>query len=200
MAATPNVLVASPKVQFSTVQGLIAFAKANPGKLSYASSGTGSTPHLAMELLKIRARIEVVHVPYKGLLPTDLLAGRVDVMFNILGNTLPHINSGALKVLAVGTEGRLAAFPDVAAVSETFPGFVSTTWFALVAPPRSSPEIAAKLSTAIAETLRLPDVTKRMQDLSLTPVGSTPAETAAFIQEERERWRNVIVSAGIKPD
>ena len=121
-------------------------------------------------------------------------------MFNILGNTLPHINSGALKVLAVGTEGRLAAFPDVAAVSETFPGFVSTTWFALVAPPRSSPEIAAKLSIAIAETLRLPDVTKRMQDLSLTPVGSTPAETAAFIQEERERWRNVIVSAGIKPD
>jgi tripartite-type tricarboxylate transporter receptor subunit TctC len=200
MAATPTVLVAHPKAHFSTIPDLIAFAKANPGKLSYASPGAGSTPHLAMELLKIRAGIEVVHVPYKGLLPTDLLAGRIDLMFNLLGNTLPHIKSGALQLLAVGSERRLAAFPDVPAISEVFPGFAATTWFAVVAPPKSAPEVAAKLSTAIAETLRLPDVAKRMQDLSLTPVGSTPAETAAFIQGERERWRKVIVSAGIKPD
>ena len=200
MAATPNVLVANPKVQFSTIEGLIAFAKAHPGKLTYASSGVGSTPHLAMELLKIRAGIEIVHVPYKGLVPTDLLAGHVDLMFNNLGNTMPHIRSGALKVLAVGSEKRLAALPDVPAVLEILPGFVSTTWFAVVAPPRSSPEIVAKLSAAIAETLRLPDVAKRLQDLSLAPVGSTPAETADFIQEERQRWRKVIVSAGIKPD
>jgi tripartite-type tricarboxylate transporter receptor subunit TctC len=200
MAATPNVLVANPGVGFSTVPGLIAFAKANPGKLTYASSGVGSTPHLAMELLKIQAGIEIVHVPYKGLVPTDLLAGHVDLMFNNLGNTLPHIRSGALKVLAVGSEKRLAVLPDVPAVAEILPGFVSTTWFAVVAPPRSSPAIAAKLSAAIAEILRLPDVGKRLQDLTLTPVGSTPAETAAFIHEERNRWRQVIVSAGIKPD
>lgn len=200
MAATPNVLVANPGVGFSTVSGLIAFAKANPGKLTYASSGVGSTPHLAMELLKIQAGIEIVHVPYKGLVPTDLLAGHVDLMFNNLGNTLPHIRSGALKVLAVGSEKRLAVLPDVPAVAEISPGFVSTTWFAVVAPPRSSPAIAAKLSAAIAEILRLPDVAKRLQDLTLTPVGSTPAETAAFIHEERNRWRQVIVSAGIKPD
>jgi tripartite-type tricarboxylate transporter receptor subunit TctC len=200
IAAISNVLVANPKVPFSTIQGLIAFAKANPGKLTYASSGAGSTPHLAMELLKGKAGIEIVHVPYKGLLPTDLLAGHVDLMFNNLGNTLPHIKSGALKVLAVGSEKRLAAFPDVPAMSEIFSGFVSTTWVAVVAPPKSPPEIATKLSAAIAETLRLPDVAKRIQDLSMTPVGSAPAETAAFIQEERERWRKVIVSAGIKPD
>jgi tripartite-type tricarboxylate transporter receptor subunit TctC len=200
MAATPNVLVANPGVGFSTVPGLIAFAKANPGKLTYASSGVGSTPHLAMELLKIQAGIEIVHVPYKGLVPTDLLAGHVDLMFNNLGNTLPHIRSGALKVLAVGSEKRLAVLPDVPAVAEILPGFVSRTWFAVVAPPRSSPAIAAKLSAAIAEILRLPDVAKRLQDLTLTPVGSTPAETAAFIHEERNRWRQVIVSAGIKPD
>jgi tripartite-type tricarboxylate transporter receptor subunit TctC len=200
MAATPNVLVANPGVGFSTVPGLVAFAKANPGKLTYASSGVGSTPHLAMELLKIQAGIEIVHVPYKGLVPTDLLAGHVDLMFNNLGNTLPHIRSGALKVLAVGSEKRLAVLPDVPAVAEILPGFVSTTWFAVVAPPRSSPAIAAKLSAAIAEILRLPDVAKRLQDLALTPVGSTPAETAAFIHEERNRWRQVIVSAGIKPD
>ena len=174
MAATPNVLVANPGVGFSTVPGLIAFAKANPGKLTYASSGVGSTPHLAMELLKIQAGIEIVHVPYKGLVPTDLLAGHVDLMFNNLGNTLPHIRSGALKVLAVGSEKRLAVLPDVPAVAEILPGFVSTTWFAVVAPPRSSPAIAAKLSAAIAEILRLPDVAKRLQDLTLTPVGSTP--------------------------
>jgi tripartite-type tricarboxylate transporter receptor subunit TctC len=200
LAAISNVLVASPAVPFSTIQGLIAFAKANPGKLTYASSGAGSTPHLAMELLKIQAGIEIVHVPYKGLLPTDLLAGHVDLMFNNLGNTLPQIKSGALKLLAVGSEKRLAGYPDVPAMSEIFPGFVSTTWVAVVAPPKSPPEIAAKLSTAIAGILRLPDVARRIRDLSMTPVGSTPAETAAFIQEERERWRKVIVSAGIKPD
>jgi tripartite-type tricarboxylate transporter receptor subunit TctC len=201
MATTANVLVAHPRVQFSTIQGLIAFAKANPGKLSYASAGFGSTPHLAMEQLKIQASLQIVHVPYKGLVPTDLLAGHVDLMFNNLGNTLPQIQGGTLKVLAVGSEKRLAALPDVPAISEIFPGFLSTTWFAVVAPPKSSPEIAAKLSTAIAEVLQLPDVAKRIiQDLSMTPVGSTPAETAAFMQEERERWQKVIVSAGIKPE
>jgi tripartite-type tricarboxylate transporter receptor subunit TctC len=200
MAVISNVLVANRAVPFSTVQGLVAFAKANPGKLTYASSGAGSTPHLAMELLKIQAGIEIVHAPYKGLLPTDLLAGHVDLMFNNLGNTLPQIKSGALKVLAVGSEKRLAAFPDVPAISEIFPGFVSTTWVAVVAPPKSPPEIATKLSTAIAEILRLPDVTTRIADLSMTPVGSAPAEAAAFIQKERERWREVIVSAGIQAE
>jgi len=200
LAETPNVLVANSKVPFSTIQGLIAFAKANPGKLTYASSGVGSTPHLTMELLKSQAGIEIVHVPYKGLLPTDLLAGHVDLMFNNLGNTLPHIKSGALKVLAVGSEKRLAVLPDVPTISEMFPGFVSTTWVAVVAPPKSSPKIAAKLFAEIAEILKLPDVAVKFNDLSMTLVGSTPVDTAAFIQQERARWHKVIVSAGIKLD
>jgi tripartite-type tricarboxylate transporter receptor subunit TctC len=197
MATMTNVLVANPKVPFATVQGLVEYAKGNPRRLSYASSGAGSTPHLAMELLKAKAGIELVHVPYKGLLPADLLAGHVDLMFNNLGNTLPHIRSGALRLLAVASEQRLAALPDVPTLSETFPGFVSTTWIAMVAPPNLPPDIAAKLSDAIREVLQLPDVARDLQHLWLTPVASTPAATAAFIHEERRRWRGVIDRAGI---
>jgi tripartite-type tricarboxylate transporter receptor subunit TctC len=200
IAAMTNVLVANPKVPFATVQGLVNHAKAHPRRLSYASSGAGSTPHLAMELLRAQARIELVHVPYKGLMPADLLAGHVDLMFNNLGNTLQHIRSGALKLLAVGSEQRLAALPDTPTLSETFPGFVSTTWIAMVAPPNSPHDVAAKLSQAIREVLQLPDVARELDYLWLTPVASSPTATAAFIDEERLRWRNVIDRAGILPE
>ena len=142
MAATPLVLVAGPTTPFATFKDFVAYAKANPGKLTYASSGAGSTPHLAMELLKAEAGIDLVHVPYKGLVPTDLLAGHVDVMFNILGNTLPHVRSGALKLLAAGSDKRIAEFPEAPAVAEFFPGVVASAWFALAAPPRTPPAIA----------------------------------------------------------
>jgi tripartite-type tricarboxylate transporter receptor subunit TctC len=202
MASLPNVLMVHPKVPVANLQELIAYAKANPDKLTYASSGNGSTPHLTMELLKSAAGIKIVHVPYRGLAPalTDLRAGHVDMMFDNLGNALNPVRSGALKGLGIGSEKRIAALPDVPAMAETFPGFVSVTWFAMVAPPKTPPEIAAKLSAAIAEALRQPDIAKRIQDMSITPVGSTPAETAAFIKDERERWHKVIVAAGIKPD
>jgi len=202
IAEVAHVLVVHPKIQVSGVRELIAFAKANPDKLNYASSGNGGIPHLTLEKLKSLAGIRIVHVPYKGLAlaTTDLLAGHVDMIFDNLGNSLPYIKNGKLRALAVSSERRIPELPGVPAMSELFPGFVSTSWFAVVAPPKTPPEIADKLSQAIAETLRLPDVAKRLHDLSHTPVGGSPAETAAFLKREIERWHQVIVSAGIKPD
>jgi tripartite-type tricarboxylate transporter receptor subunit TctC len=202
MGTLSSTLVVNPKVPASTLQELIAFAKANPEKLSYASPGTGSPPHLAAAMLATAAGIRVVHVPYKGLAPamTDLLAGHVDMMFDNLGNTLSHIKDGRLRVLAISTEQRIPEFPDLPAVAEMYPGVVYTSWFAIVAPPKTPPETASKLSSAIAEVLRMPDVVKRLQAMSTTPGGQSPAQTAVFFAEESARWRKVIASADIKPE
>jgi tripartite-type tricarboxylate transporter receptor subunit TctC len=200
-AETAYVLVVNPKVPVSTLPELIAFAKPKPDKINFASSGPGSAPHLIVEMVRLAASIRMVHVPYTGLGPamTDLLAGHVDMMVDNLGNTLPLIREGKLKALAVTTEARIAELPDVPALAETFPGLYSTAWLAIVAPPKTPPNLAAAISLAVAETLRLPDVAKRFRDLSFKPVGTSPAEAAAFLKRETERWREVIVAAGIKP-
>src|SRR5262245_44954307 len=200
-AALPYVLVASPKVPFATLPEFLAFARANPDKINFASAGIGSAPHLAGEMLRLAAAIRMVHVPYAGLGPamTDLLAGHVDLMIDNLGNALPLVRAGKVKGLGVTSEARIAELPDVPAIAEQFPGFQASAWFAIVAPPRTPPEIAAKISQAVADTLRLPEVAKRFADLAVTPVGSSPADTTAFLKQETERWRNVIVAGGIKP-
>ena len=200
LADQPNVLVANPKLPFSNVQGLIAFAKANPGKLTYASPGVGSVQHLSMELLASMTGIALVHVPYKDLpeAVNDVVGGHVDLLFDNLGSAAALIKNGNLKAIAVGSERRNVFLPDMPSLSEAVPGFRSVTWFAVVAPPRTPAVIAEKLSAAIAEILKTADVTNRFRDLYATPVGSSPADTAAFFAQERERWRSAIVSAGIK--
>jgi len=202
LADQPNVLVANPKLPFATVQGLIAFAKANPGKLTYASPGVGSVQHLSMELLASMTGIALVHVPYKDLpeAVNDVVGGHVDLLFDNLGSAAALIKNGNLKAIAVGSERRNAFLPDMPSLSEVVPGFRSVTWFAIVAPPGTPAVIAEKLSAAIAGILKTADVTNRFRDLYATPVGSSPADTAAFLAEERERWRSVIVSAGIKTE
>jgi tripartite-type tricarboxylate transporter receptor subunit TctC len=184
------------------LQELIVFAKANPDKTNYGSPGTGSSLHLIGEALQTAASIRLVHVPYKGMAPAmaDLLAGHIGMTVDVLGNALPHIKAGRLKALGVASETRIPELPDVPTIAETFPGFIFTEWFALVAPPKTRPEIAAKLSQAIAETLRLPEVAQRFRDFSVTPLGTSPLETAAFLKKETERWRQFIASAGIKPE
>src|SRR5262249_27577955 len=202
IASAPNVLVVRPDLPVASLQDLIAYAKANPDKLSYASTGSGGTPHLTTEMLKAATGVRIVHVPYKGMPPAfiDLFAGQVDMMFANYGDALQQVRSGKLKALGVGSRTRTPELPDVPAMSEVLPGFVSDTWWAIVAPPKTPPEIAEKISGAVADILKLPDVAKRLQDISVAPVGTTPAETAEFIRQDSQRWREVIVSAEIKPD
>jgi tripartite-type tricarboxylate transporter receptor subunit TctC len=202
MVNVPAVLVANPKVPVSTFAQLVAYAKSNPNKLSYGSPGTGNTPQLAMEMLMATAGIRFLHVPYQGLAPAlrDLLAGHVDVMIDNLGNVLEHINGDRLKLIAATTEARLPQFPNVPTIAETFPGVAHMDWFAVVAPAKTPPAIVAKLSQAIAEVLKLPDIAKRMSEFNVTPVGSSPAEAAALIKQESARWQQVIAAAGLKAE
>jgi tripartite-type tricarboxylate transporter receptor subunit TctC len=200
MAKLPYILAVHPKVPVATFSEFIAYAKANPGKLNYASPGIGTSGHLTGEMLKLAAGIEMTHVPYSGLAPalTDLLAGHTDVMFNNLGEGLPLVQNGRLKALAVTSDKRAAELPDLPAVAETYPEVQSTSWFAVVAPPKTPAEIAALLSQRFAEILREPEIEKRWREMTLTPVGGTPDEVGAFLKAETERWRKVIVSGGLK--
>jgi tripartite-type tricarboxylate transporter receptor subunit TctC len=200
IASQPLVLIAHPKFRASSLKELVTVAK--DAKISFASAGTGSSPHLTGEMLKLAAKIDFVHVPYKGLAPamTDLLGGHVDMMFDNLTNALPQVRDGKVKALAVAGASRIPELPDVPAIAEMYPGFYSTSWFAIVAPPKTPPEIAGKISQLIAATLKMPDVIERYRALASTPVGNSPAEMAAFLKTESARWREVIKAAGIKPE
>jgi tripartite-type tricarboxylate transporter receptor subunit TctC len=201
IAAIPNVLLVNPKVGAKTVDEFIAIVKANPGKLNYASQGSGTTSHLTAELFKAMAGgLEITHVPYKGTAPAlaDLVAGQVDMMCDNLGVSLPQVKAGRLVALAVASPKRSPALPDVPALAETLPGFEAVAWFGIVAPPKTPAAIAEKVSAGVREALKLPDVQKRLQDLSAEPMWLTPAETAAFMKQETERWGRVIRSAHVK--
>jgi tripartite-type tricarboxylate transporter receptor subunit TctC len=196
----PFILIVNPKVPAKTFAEFLARAKANPGKVTFGSPGVSSTPHLAMERFAAAAGIKFVHVPYPGLAPAmrDLLAGHIDAIFDTPGNTLPHVANGGVRALAVTGEGRLAELPDAPPIADTFAGNVHTDWFAVVAPPKTPAEIATRLSQAIAEAMKQPDVVKRIADFRVTAVGSTPAETVALMQREAEQYRKLIAATGIK--
>jgi tripartite-type tricarboxylate transporter receptor subunit TctC len=196
--STYNVLVVNPKVAADSVQQLIDFAKANPDRLNYASAGSGTTPHLAAELFKVMAGVRIVHIPYKGTSPAimELMGGQVDVMFSDIGLAHPHIRAGKLRLLAVASEKRSSTFPDIPAISEVLPGFLSVIWLGAVAPAGTPSAITHRISAVIAEVLKQPDIAKRLTDLSFDPIGSTPEEMAQFMTQERERWGSVIRASG----
>jgi tripartite-type tricarboxylate transporter receptor subunit TctC len=201
IGAIPNVLLVHPKINVSTVEEFIALVKANPGKLNYASQGNGSTSHLTAELFKSMAGgLNIAHVPYKGTAPAlaDLLGGQVEMMCDNLGVSLPHVRAGKLKALAVASAKRIRTLPDVPALAESLPGFEAVAWFGIVAPPKTPAAIAEKVAATVIDALRLPEVQKRLADLSAEPMGLTPAETAAYMKQETERWAGVIRSAGVK--
>jgi tripartite-type tricarboxylate transporter receptor subunit TctC len=202
LAEIPNVLLVNPRLPVHSVRELIAYARANPEKLNYGSQGSGTTSHLTAELFKSTAGVKMTHVPYKGSAPAmaALLGGEIDLMFDNLGVTLPHVKSGNLRALAVCSERRVASLAEVPPLSESLPGFVSTTWVGVVAPPSTPAAIADKLSAAIDESMRSAEVVKRLATLSADPVGGTPARMSAFMKAEEHRWKRVIEEAKVKAD
>jgi tripartite-type tricarboxylate transporter receptor subunit TctC len=203
MGIVPNALVVNPKkITASTVAGFVAYAKANPGKITAATQGNGSTSHLTSELFQLMGDVKFVNVPYRGSAPAlqGLLAGDVDIMFDNLGVSLALVKGGQLKLIAVGTDKRMGALPEVPTIAETLKGFASSAWFGVVGPPKLPPAIAAKISADIAEALKDPDIRKRLADLSADPVGSSPQDAATFMAEEVERWKAVIKAANVKMD
>ena len=202
LAEIPNVLLINPKTQAYRVKDLIEYAKANPGKLNYGSQGSGTTSHLTAELFKSAAGVRITHVPYKGSAPAmaALLAGEIDLMFDNLGVTLPQVRAGKLRALAVCSENRVSSLPGVATMSEILPGFVSSTWVGVVAPPNTPAAIAEKVSAALDEAIRSPEVAARLAALSADPVGGTPARMATFMKLEEQRWKRVIETAKVQVD
>ena len=200
LANVPNVLVVHPSVPVKTFQELVAYAKANPHKLNFASPGAGSGAHLAGELLKLDAHIDMVHVPYKGLAPavTDLLGGQVQMMFAGVSTVLQAVKAGKLRALAVAGPHRLDALPGVPTVAESgYPGFDVTSWYGIVAKTGTPSAIIQKAQVDMAEALKQPDVQKKLADLGLEPVGDTPQEFGALIQAESKKWGDIVKKANI---
>jgi tripartite-type tricarboxylate transporter receptor subunit TctC len=200
MGRVPNALVVNPKVAAKTVPEFIAHARANPGKITSATQGNGTTSHLTSEMFQMMANVKFQHVPYRGSAPAlqDLVAGSVDIMFDNLGVSLPLVKGGQLKLLAVATPKRMTSLPDVATIAEALPGFESAAWFAVVAPPKTPQRIIDKVNADINEALRQPEIRQRLADLSGEPIGGTPQATASYMREEVGRWHNVIKAADIK--
>jgi tripartite-type tricarboxylate transporter receptor subunit TctC len=198
--AYPLVLEINPKVPAQSIAELIALAKASPGKLTLASYGTGTISQVAGELFKLRAGIEMVHVPYKGGAPmlTDLLSGHVQAAVNVVASDLPHIRSGAVRALAVLSARRIEALPDVPTLAETFPGFEAVAFTGTGVPRGTPAAIVARLNRDINACLGDPALRKRLDDLTVTPLVFSPAEFGAYLAADTEKWAKVIRAANIK--
>jgi tripartite-type tricarboxylate transporter receptor subunit TctC len=198
----PLVMVANPSVPAKTVAELVAHAKANPGKVTMASFGTGSTSHVAGELFKMMTGTTMIHVPYRGGAPmvTDLISGQVQVGFDVLTGSLAHIRSGRLRILAVASKRRSEALPDVPTIGETVAGYEANSWCGLGVPRGTAPEIIGRLNREINAGLADPAVRARLAEVATTPIFFTPAEFGAYMAAEVEKWGKVIRLAGIRPE
>jgi tripartite-type tricarboxylate transporter receptor subunit TctC len=203
LAVSPSVLIVHPSVPAASVAELIAYAKAAPGNLSYASAGNGSPFHLSAELFKAQTGVQMVHVPYKGSAPAliDLLAGQVQLMFDNIPSVLPHIRSGKVRALATTGATRLALLPEVPTLAEAgFKNAQSVSWFAIVAPKGTPKGIVARLHAEIVRAETQPQLRQRLHELGAEPVGNSPAEAAAHIRAEIAKWEKVIKESGAKAD
>lgn len=199
----PNILVAHPSVPARTIQELIELARAKPGQLTFASNGTGTSSHMAGELLKRSAKIEMVHVPYKGAGPAvnDVIGGHVHLLFGAVATSLPHVNTGKLRALAVTSAQRSSASPNLPTVHESgVPGFEVVQWFGAFAPANTPASIVAKLNAGIVRALNLPEVKDRLVRLGFDVPGGTPDKLAAFMREDAAKWAKLIKEARIRAD
>jgi tripartite-type tricarboxylate transporter receptor subunit TctC len=203
VAMVPNVLVVGPAVQSASVAEFIALAKSKPGKLDYGSGGNGSAAHLAMEYFKLKAGIDLQHVPYKGTAPAlaDLLGGQIAVILTGLPPVLQQVKAGKLRMLGVASKTRLKNFPDLPTLAESgVPGFEATQWYGLLVPAGTPKDIVAKLHRDTVAALADPVVNERLASEGAEPVGNTPEQFAAFIQSEIDLWGKVIRTTGMKAD
>jgi tripartite-type tricarboxylate transporter receptor subunit TctC len=203
VAGVPNVLVVNPSLPVHSVPELIAYAKANPGKLNFASSGNGTSIHLSGELFKAMTGVEMTHVPYKGSAPalTDLIGGQVQLMFDNLPSSLPFIKAGKLRALAVTSGARAAALPDLPTLAESgLPGFEASSWFGVLAPAGTPRDIVAKLNGAIAGWLASPEAKGKLLAQGAIAAGGTPEDFARHIGAETSKWAKVVKASGAHID
>jgi tripartite-type tricarboxylate transporter receptor subunit TctC len=203
VAKVPEMLVTATGVPAKNLAELIALAKAQPGKLNFASTGPGSMPHLAGELFRLSAKIDIVHVPYRGAAPVvnDLLGQQVQMVFLDLPVLLPQVQSGKIRAIAIGAKERAPSLPNVPTFAESgFPQILTENWYGMVAPAATPQPIADILHKAAVEALHDPEVKERLGKLGLTLVGNSPAEFAAYVKAETDKWANVVKEAGLKPN
>jgi tripartite-type tricarboxylate transporter receptor subunit TctC len=203
MGRVPNALVVNPdKIKAATVKDFIAYAAANPGKVTDATQGNGTTSHLTSELFQMMGHVKLQNVPYRGSAPAlnDLVAGNVDCMFDNLGVSMQFVKAGKLKLIAIASSQRMKSLPDVPTIAETLPGFEAVAWFAIAAPPKTPVAIVGKINADMNEALRDPTVGQRLGDLSAEPVGGTVQATISYFHDESDRWKNVITSAHVTLD
>lgn len=202
ITSVPNILVINPAVPAQNVSELIALAKSKPGQLNYASAGSGTSPHLAAELFKTMAGIEITHIPYKGIPPavTDVIAGRVTMLMTTTISAAPHVKSGRLRALAITSPKRIAAMPDVPAIAETVPGYAADAFQGMVAPAGVPREIVRQLADDIGAIVKMPEVRDRILADGAEPIGSTPDAFAAFLKKEMLKWGKVVKESGARPD
>ena len=203
VSASPYVIVVNPRVPAASVRELVEVAKREPGKLSFGSSGTGAASHLAGELFKSMAGVDMLHVPYKGTgqAVTDLLAGQIDVMFAPAETVMPHVQAGRLRALAVTSARRATTLPELPTAAESgLPGYEAIGWFGLLAPVATPKELVARLSADANQVLADPGVKGKMLAMGAEPAGNTPEAFAAFIRADMAKWARLMAERGIKPE
>jgi len=198
-----NVLVINPRLQVKNIQEYVALAKSKPGKLTYGSSGSGTSPHLAGELFNSKLGLDIVHVPYKGgpQALTDLLGGQIDSLFVITSTVMPHVSSGKLKALAVAGPKRTSLLPDLPTIDETvIPGFDVNTWFGFAVPVGTPNEIIIKLNDEINKILQSKEVRNKLAPTGIEPVGGTPSQLRGFLKDDIKKWAEIAKIANVLPD